>query len=233
MATQQIPSGNEGARGRARGGNRACSRLFGRKSPAKRRDLRRNGPVRVHLPFSMLGYARGRRMSSASLRHISVLGREAVEMLAPHEGGIYVDATFGAGGYSRAILDTAGTRVIGIDRDRSAITGGFDLVDRAGGRLTLVEDRFSNLDEVCAAQGIDAVDGVVMDVGVSSMQLDQADRGFSFRLGGPLDMRMAQDGPTAADVVAKASEAELANIIYIFGEERHSRAVARAIVAAR
>ena len=167
-------------------------------------------------------------MSPAAPRHISVLGREAVEMLAPHDGGVYVDATFGAGGYSRAILDTAGTRVIGIDRDRSAITGGFDLVDRAGGRLTLVEDRFSNLDDVCAAQGVDAVDGVVMDVGVSSMQLDQAERGFSFRLGGPLDMRMGHDGPTAADVVAKASEADLANIIYIFGEEKYSRAVARA-----
>ena len=127
----------------------------------------------------------------------------------------------------------AGTRVIGIDRDRSAISAGFDLVDRSGGRLTLVEDRFSNLAEICAAQGISAVDGVVMDVGVSSMQLDEADRGFSFRLGGPLDMRMGHDGPTAADVIARASEADLANIIYIFGEERHSRSVARAIVAAR
>ena len=165
--------------------------------------------------------------------HISVLGRAAVEMLSPRDGGIYVDATFGAGGYSRSILATEGTRVVGIDRDRSAIIGGFHLVDSSAGRLILVEDRFSNLAEVCAAQGINAVDGVVMDVGVSSMQLDQAERGFSFRLGGPLDMRMGQDGPTAADVVAKASEAELANIIYIFGEERHSRAVARAIVAAR
>lgn len=172
-------------------------------------------------------------MTPVAPHHIPVLGREAVEMLSPRDGGIYVDATFGAGGYSRAILDIAGTRVIGIDRDRSAITGGFDLVDRSGGRLTLVEDRFSNLAEICAAQGVDAVDGVVMDVGVSSMQLDQAERGFSFRLGGPLDMRMGRDGPTAADVVAKASEADLANIIYIFGEERHSRAVARAIVAAR
>jgi 16S rRNA (cytosine1402-N4)-methyltransferase len=162
-----------------------------------------------------------------------VLGREAVEMLSPRDGGIYVDATFGAGGYSRMILDTSGTRVIGIDRDRSAITGGFDLVERANGRLTLVEDRFSNLAEVCAAQDIDAVDGVVMDVGVSSMQLDQAERGFSFRLDGPLDMRMGHDGPTAADVIAKASETDLASIIYIFGEERHSRGVARAIVAAR
>jgi 16S rRNA (cytosine1402-N4)-methyltransferase len=172
-------------------------------------------------------------MNPAGERHIPVLGRKAVEMLSPRDGGLYVDATFGAGGYSRAILDTAGTRVVGIDRDRSAISAGFDLVDRSGGRLTLVEDRFSNLAEICAAQGIFSVDGVVMDVGVSSMQLDEAGRGFSFRLGGPLDMRMGHDGPTAADVIAKASEADLANIIYIFGEERHSRGVARAIVAAR
>jgi 16S rRNA (cytosine1402-N4)-methyltransferase len=172
-------------------------------------------------------------MTASAPRHTSVLGREAVEWLAPRDGGIFVDATFGAGGYSRAILETPGTRVIGIDRDRTAIAGGFALVDRSEGRLTLVEDRFSHLAEVCAAQGFDAVDGVVMDVGVSSMQLDQAERGFSFRLGGPLDMRMGQSGPTAADVVAKASEADLASIVYIFGEERHSRRVARAIVAAR
>ncbi|MEA2917486.1 MAG: rRNA (cytosine1402-N4)-methyltransferase [Bradyrhizobium sp.] len=172
-------------------------------------------------------------MSPAAPRHIPVLCRQAIEMLGPRDGGIYVDATFGAGGYSRALLEVAGTRVIGIDRDRSAVTAGFDLVDRSEGRLTLVEDRFSNLVEICAAQGFDLVDGVVMDVGVSSMQLDEADRGFSFRLGGPLDMRMGHEGPTAADVIAKASEADLANIIYIFGEERYSRSVARAIVAAR
>ena len=172
-------------------------------------------------------------MTAAGPRHVSVLGRQAVEMLAPRAGGVYVDATFGAGGYSRSILELPGTRVIGIDRDRTAISGGFDLVEGAGGRLTLVEDRFSNLAGICAAQGVAGVDGVVMDVGVSSMQLDQAARGFSFRLDGPLDMRMGHDGPTAADVVARASEADLANIIYIFGEERHSRAVARAIVAAR
>ena len=165
--------------------------------------------------------------------HIPVLGREAIELLRPCTGGIYLDATFGAGGYSRAILDIEGTRVIGIDRDRTAISGGFDLVDRSAGRLTLVEDRFSNLAEICAAQGLSQVDGVVMDVGVSSMQLDQADRGFSFRIAGPLDMRMGHDGPTAADVIAVASEADLANIIYIFGEERYSRPLAKAIVAAR
>jgi 16S rRNA (cytosine1402-N4)-methyltransferase len=172
-------------------------------------------------------------MIPAGTRHVPVLGREAVDMLGPRDGGLYVDATFGAGGYSRAILEILGTRVIGIDRDRTAIAGGLDLVDRSAGRLTLVEDRFSNLAEICAAQGISLVDGVVMDVGVSSMQLDEAERGFSFRLGGPLDMRMGHDGPTAADVIARASEADLANIIYIFGEERHSRAVARAIVTAR
>lgn len=169
----------------------------------------------------------------APVRHVPVLGREAVTYLAPRDGGVYVDATFGAGGYSRAILKVPGTRVVGIDRDRTAIAGGFDLVEASGGRLTLVEDRFSNLADVCGAQGINAVDGIVMDVGVSSMQLDQSERGFSFRLNGPLDMRMGHDGPTAADLVAKASETDLANIIYIFGEERHSRAVARAIVAAR
>lgn len=169
----------------------------------------------------------------APVRHVPVLGVEAVEHLAPRDGGVYVDATFGAGGYSRAILKISGTRVIGIDRDRSAIAGGFDLVDGSDGRLTLVEDRFSNLQGVCKAQGVDRVDGIVMDVGVSSMQLDQAARGFSFRLNGLLDMRMGGDGPTAADVIARASETDLANIIYIFGEERHSRGVARAIAAAR
>jgi 16S rRNA (cytosine1402-N4)-methyltransferase len=234
MAAHQIPSGNQGLRfGPHWSGNRALKGLFEAKSPAKRRHLRRNGPVRVQFPQLNPDQARSRGMNPSGNRHIPVLGREAVAMLGPRDGGIYVDATFGAGGYSRAILESAGTRIIGIDRDRTAIAGGFDLVDRSGGRLTLVEDRFSNLAEICAAQGVDAVDGVVMDVGVSSMQLDEAERGFSFRLGGPLDMRMGHDGPTAADVIARSSEADLANIIYIFGEERHSRSVARAIVAAR
>jgi 16S rRNA (cytosine1402-N4)-methyltransferase len=172
-------------------------------------------------------------MSAGASRHIPVLLRQVLEQLQPRDGGVYVDATFGAGGYSRTILEMGGTRVIGIDRDRTAIASGFDLVEQAAGRLTLVEDRFSHLSEICAAQGLARVDGVVMDVGVSSMQLDQAGRGFSFRLDGPLDMRMGASGPSAADVVARAGEAELADIIYLFGEERHSRGVARAIVAAR
>ena len=172
-------------------------------------------------------------MTAAGPRHVSVLGREARRYARPRDGGIYVDATFGAGGYSRSILDAAGNprhrHRPRPDRDRGRLRPGRS----SGGRLTLVEDRFSNLAEICAAQGVPGVDGVVMDVGVSSMQLDEAARGFSFRLDGPLDMRMGHDGPTAADVVAEASEADLANIIYIFGEERHSRVVARAIVAAR
>jgi 16S rRNA (cytosine1402-N4)-methyltransferase len=166
-------------------------------------------------------------------RHIPVLGRPAVEFLAPRAAGVYVDATFGAGGYSRAILDAADCRVIGIDRDRSAIARGADLVQASGGRLVIVEDTFSNLATVARGLGHDIVDGVVFDLGVSSMQLDEADRGFSFRHDGPLDMRMGRGGPSAADVVAAASERDLATIIATLGEERHARAVARAIVAAR
>jgi len=224
----------------------ALRRLIAGTARAIRGDLRRHAPVRVHtdpapgrharpgaLDWNAAGRSGSATMTPSAPRHIPVLGREAVDLLAPRAGGIYVDATFGAGGYSQLILDAADTRVIGIDRDRSAIAGGFDLVDRAAGRLTLVEDRFSNLAEVCVAQGVTLVDGVVMDVGISSMQVDQADRGFSFRLDGPLDMRMGPHGPSAADVVAKASEADLANIIYIFGEERYSRQIAKAIVAAR
>jgi 16S rRNA (cytosine1402-N4)-methyltransferase len=240
MAAQQIPRGKQGLRPGARGtGNRVLSGLFDRKSLfeakrlANRTYLRRNGPAGVQIFDFTPACRQGLRMSPVGARHVPVLGREAVEWLAARSGGVYVDATFGAGGYSRAILEVSGTRVIGIDRDRTAIAGGFELVERSGGRLTLVEDRFSNLSDICAARGFSLVDGVVMDVGVSSMQLDQAGRGFSFRLDGPLDMRMGHDGPTAADVIAEASEADLANVIYIFGEERRSRSLARAIVAAR
>src|SRR5260370_4508459 len=187
MAAQQIPSGNQGLRFGIRGiGNRASQWLFEAKSRAKPGYVRGNGHVRVQFPFPGPDCARSRGMNPAAPRHIPVLGHQAIEMLKPREGGIYVDATFGAGGYSRAILEMAGTRVIGIDRDRSAVAAGFDLVDRSAGRLTLVEDRFSNLAEICAAQGINSVDGIVMDVGVASMQLDEADPPFSFRSGCPL-----------------------------------------------
>jgi 16S rRNA (cytosine1402-N4)-methyltransferase len=165
--------------------------------------------------------------------HIPVLGRPAIDFLSVRDGGVYIDATFGAGGYSRAILAAANARVIGIDRDPHAIALGQPLLQAANGRLTLIEDRFSNLDTVARDCGFAAVDGVVLDLGVSSMQLDTAERGFSFRLAGPLDMRMGGAGPSAADVVAAAGERDLANIIFLLGEERHSRSVARAIVKAR
>jgi 16S rRNA (cytosine1402-N4)-methyltransferase len=163
-------------------------------------------------------------------RHVPVLARRVVDWLDVRSGGLYIDATFGGGGYTRAILQTQDARVIGVDRDQAAIAQGAALVGEAGGRLELVEDRFSNLAEI-AGSGI--ADGVVFDLGVSSMQLDQAARGFSFRLDGPLDMRMGRDGPSAADVVARAGERDLAAIIAALGEEKQARGVARAIVRAR
>jgi 16S rRNA (cytosine1402-N4)-methyltransferase len=164
-------------------------------------------------------------------RHIPVLVRSAVEYLNVHDGGVYVDGTFGAGGYTRSLLAAADCRVIGIDRDRSAIAAAGALSAEAGGRLTLVEGRFSELEQ--AVEHVGNVDGIVLDLGVSSMQLDIAARGFSFRLEGPLDMRMGAEGPSAGDVVAVASERELTAIIATLGEERHARAVARAIARAR
>jgi 16S rRNA (cytosine1402-N4)-methyltransferase len=175
----------------------------------------------------------GNAVAGGPARHIPVLVGRAIAWLQPRRGGVYVDATFGAGGFSRAILAAAGVRVIGIDRDHGAIAHGAGLVAEAAGRLDLIEDRFSNLQSIVERSGAAPVDGVVFDVGVSSMQLDEAARGFSFRLGGPLDMRMGRDGPSAADVIARASERELAAIIATLGEERHARSIARAIVKAR
>jgi 16S rRNA (cytosine1402-N4)-methyltransferase len=173
------------------------------------------------------------RPASGQAPHVPVLLRQVIDHLAPRDGGVYIDGTFGAGGYAAAILGAAATRVIGIDRDASAIAGGRGLVDASFGRLTLAEGRFADLDTLASGLGVEAVDGVVLDIGVSSMQLDTPGRGFSFRYDGPLDMRMGAEGPSAADVVAAAGERDLADIIYNLGEERHSRAVARAIVAAR
>jgi 16S rRNA (cytosine1402-N4)-methyltransferase len=158
---------------------------------------------------------------------------EVLRLLAPRDGGIYVDGTFGAGGYSRAILESADCRVWGIDRDPGAVAAGSSLAGRFAGRLQLIEGRFGEMQALLAEQGVTAADGVALDLGVSSMQLDEAERGFSFRFDGPLDMRMESDGPSAADVVAAAAERTLADIIFLLGEERHSRGVARAIVKAR
>jgi 16S rRNA (cytosine1402-N4)-methyltransferase len=166
--------------------------------------------------------------------HVPVLLEEVLAALAPERGGAFVDGTFGAGGYTAAILAASpDTRVLAIDRDPEAIQAGAALVQRAAGRLVLREGRFGGLDELAAEAGFEAVDGVVLDIGVSSMQLDRAERGFSFRHDAPLDMRMEQRGPSAADLVNGASEAELADVFFHYGEERRARQVARAIVARR
>lgn len=164
--------------------------------------------------------------------HLPVLLDEVIEGLAIAEGETHVDATFGAGGYSRAMI-AAGARVIAFDRDPDAIGSGRALEAESGDALTLVAADFSAMERELSALGVVPVDGVTMDIGVSSMQLDQAARGFSFQSDGPLDMRMSQSGPSAADFVNEADEAEIADVLYNYGEERQSRRVARAIVAAR
>jgi len=165
--------------------------------------------------------------------HIPVLARQVFDFLQPRDGGIYIDGTFGAGGHTRAILDVGGARALGIDRDRNAVADGFALVEQAAGRLTLSEDRFSNLEHVARSLGHDAVDGILLDLGVSSMQLDEPERGFSFRNDGPLDMRMGGAGPSASDLVNAASERDLSRIIATLGEERFARPIAHEIVKAR
>ncbi|TVR10663.1 MAG: 16S rRNA (cytosine(1402)-N(4))-methyltransferase RsmH [Salinarimonadaceae bacterium] len=167
--------------------------------------------------------------------HTPVLLAEVLTALRADGGGVYLDGTFGAGGYANAILAAnPANRVIAVDRDPNAIAAGQALVAAHGGRLGLVEGRFGDLDELAAGSGWGAgLDGIVLDIGVSSMQLDQAERGFSFRHDGPLDMRMEAQGESAADLVNEAEEALLADIIYHYGEERRARAVARAIVERR
>ncbi|MTJ82054.1 MAG: 16S rRNA (cytosine(1402)-N(4))-methyltransferase RsmH [Telmatospirillum sp.] len=165
--------------------------------------------------------------------HIPVLLAEVVTGLSPRQGAVYVDGTFGAGGYSRALLDAADCTVFGIDRDPGAEARGRELSGRYGDRFALLPGRFGDMDALLAERGIGAVDGVTLDLGVSSMQIDEAERGFSFQKDGPLDMRMERAGVSAADLVNTLPEAELADILWRFGEERHSRRIARAIVADR
>jgi 16S rRNA (cytosine1402-N4)-methyltransferase len=166
-------------------------------------------------------------------RHRPVLLAEVLALLAPRDGGTYVDGTFGAGGYSRAILEAADCAVWGIDRDPDAVALGAALADRYKGRLTVIGGRFGDMKALLGARGVDKVDGIALDVGVSSAQLDIPARGFSFRLDGPLDMRMEQAGASAADLVNSLAESELADLIFQYGEERASRRIAHAIVAAR
>lgn len=165
--------------------------------------------------------------------HEPVMIDEVIAAIQPRDGGSYVDGTFGAGGYTSAILDAADCRVWAIDRDPDAIAGAADLVEKYAGRLTVIEGRFGDMAEILSRQGVEAVDGIAFDFGVSSMQIDDPDRGFSFRHDGPLDMRQGKDGLSASDLVNEADESVLADIIFKYGEERQARRIARAIVNAR
>ncbi len=169
-------------------------------------------------------------MSAGDRAHIPVLLEEVLDVLAPRADALYIDGTFGVGGYSRAILDAAPCRVVAIDRDPEAVARGRALEAAYGPRFAIREGSFGTLD---AAVPPASAQGVALDLGVSSPQIDDPARGFSFRADGPLDMRMGTDGPTAADLVNGAEERELARIISIYGEERHASRIARAIVAAR
>ena len=171
-------------------------------------------------------------MSASAAPHLPVLLDEVMAGLAPMPGETHIDGTYGAGGYSRALL-AAGARVIAFDRDPDAVAAGQAAASGSEGRLDIVAEVYSRLEPALAERGIDTVDGVTFDVGVSSMQLDQPERGFSFQADGPLDMRMGQAGESAADFVNSADEGEIADVLYHLGEERQSRRIARAIVAAR
>ena len=173
-------------------------------------------------------------MTSAGAKqapHVPVLVSDVIAALAIHGGETIVDGTFGAGGYTRALLAAGAGRVIGFDRDPDAIEEGRSLVPDP--RLTLVNENFSQMDRVLAERGIGLVDAITLDIGVSSMQLDRAERGFSFQGDGPLDMRMSKSGLTAAEYLNAADEAEIARVLRDYGEEPRARAIARAIVAAR
>lgn len=166
--------------------------------------------------------------------HLPVMLAEVLATLIPRDDATYLDCTFGGGGYATAILDSAPRcTLFAMDRDPDAIARGAALAARFAPRLRLIEGRFGDMLEHLSEQGVTALDGVVMDLGVSSFQIDQPERGFSFRADGPLDMRMEKDGPSAADIVNTRSEAEIADILYHLGEERFARRIARAIVARR
>ncbi len=178
------------------------------------------------------GILRAPADEGAAPGHVPVLLAEVLDALRPG-AGVWLDGTLGDGGYTRAMLDAGAERVIAVDRDPTALARAARWAGPYGDRLMLAEGRFGDLDAIAEGQGAPALAGVVLDIGVSSMQLDQPERGFSFLRDGPLDMRMGTDGPSAADVVNAATEAELADILFQFGEERASRRIARAIVAAR
>jgi 16S rRNA (cytosine1402-N4)-methyltransferase len=180
----------------------------------------------------IVGRSEGQPAAGGPAHHIPVLLDEVVSALCVKEGGAYLDGTFGAGGYSSAIL-ARGARVIALDRDPQAVAAGAALAAASGDRLRLVEGRFGDLAAIAKGLGVAHFDGIVLDIGVSSMQLDEASRGFSLRQDAPLDMRMESKGRSAADILAEDDEETIANILFHFGEERASRRIARAIVADR
>lgn len=165
--------------------------------------------------------------------HAPVMLSEVLQALAPVAGETHLDGTFGAGGYTRGILDTAACSVFGIDRDPEAVPRADKIKGHYGDRFTLLTGTFGEMESLLAQVGVTQLDGVVLDLGVSSPQIDTPERGFSFRFDGPLDMRMSLDGPSAADVVNGWDEAELARIIWEYGEERFSRRIAKAIIRER
>ena len=171
---------------------------------------------------------------SGAFTHTSVLLDEVLRVMAPANGKTYIDATFGRGGYSKAILAaSANCRVVAVDRDPDAVAVGRALEAEHPDRFKIVEAKFSEIGDVARSLGLEGVDGVAMDIGVSSAHLDDAARGFSFQKDAALDMRMSKEGVTAADVVNSSSETDLANIIYQYGEERRSRRIAKEIVKQR
>jgi 16S rRNA (cytosine1402-N4)-methyltransferase len=166
--------------------------------------------------------------------HVPVMVEAVVAALAPSADALFVDATFGAGGYSRALLDGASCRVVAIDRDPEAVRRGREFAAGYPGRFAIVEGNFGDMERLTAGSGLlGPITGIVLDLGVSSLQLDVAERGFSFRFDGPLDMRMSGSGPSAADLVAALPESDLARLIRDFGEDRQARRIARTIAAAR
>lgn len=188
--------------------------------PGSHENDREKSPVRANPVTSSRG-------------HDSVMVKEVLSILAPADGEVFVDATFGAGGYSEAILNAADCRVWGIDRDPEAIARGRDMALRYQNRLHPVSGCFAQMDALLRAEGVTEVHGVTLDIGVSSLQLDDPERGFSFRFDGPLDMRMSRHGPSAADIVNSADEKTLADIIFHYGEEHGAKRIARAIVRSR
>lgn len=234
-ARTSLPDG----RARTAEGTAGANTRFRNKRPTNKRPTNRR-PANKHTRNRLSDrlarqctWLSPRRAHPLTMQHIPVLLSEVVGALHPVEGQVLLDGTFGAGGYSTALLEAGARQIIGIDQDPTAIEAAKPLKERFGDKLTLVHSRFSQLDHAAKQSVTGELNGVVLDIGVSSMQIDQAERGFSFQADGPLDMRMACDGVSAADLVNTLDERQLAQILYVYGEEKRSRRIAKAIVERR